>query len=169
LWIVEINKNFKRKYMGCHTWYRKPLVKGKENVQKYLREHIDIMRKKDYWNDECEQEAILSLKAIDVLDENMDEELEEYLNLDDRLKFINGEPIIFVSANGYETDEPRIGGYPDTIIKSADEMFKVMESGLVNWEGKHFSFCWDKDREDYIRKNIVDFFNQHPDGIIEFG
>ena len=155
--------------MGCHTWYRKPLVKGKENVQKYLREKIDTMRKKDYWNDECEQEAILSLKAIDVLDENMDEESKEYLTLDDHLEFINGEPIIFVAANGYDTDEPRIGGYPDTIIKSADEMFKAMETGLVNWEGKHFNFYWDKDREDYIRKNIVDFFNAHPDGIIEFG
>ena len=39
--------------MGCHTWYRKPLVKGKENVQKYLREKIDIMRKEDYWNVIC--------------------------------------------------------------------------------------------------------------------
>jgi hypothetical protein len=25
------------------------------------------------------------------------------------------------------------------------------------------------DREEYIRKNIIDFFNVHPDGIIEFG
>ena len=155
--------------MGCHTWYRKPLVKGKENVQKYLREKIDTMRKKDYWNDECELEAILSLKAIDVLDENMDEELKEYLTLDDHLEFINGEPIIFVGANGYDTDEPRIGGYLDTIIKSADEMFKAMETGLVNWEDKHFNFYWDKNREDYIRKNIVNFFNAHPDGIIVFG
>jgi hypothetical protein len=155
--------------MGCHTWYRKPLVKGKENVQKYLREKIDIMRGKYYWDDECEREAILCLKAIDVLDENMCDDLEEYLNLDNHLEFINGEPIIFVAANGYDTDEPRIGGYPDTIIKSADEMFKVMETGIVNWEGKHFNFRWDKDREEHIRKNIVDFFNEHPDGIIEFG
>jgi hypothetical protein len=74
--------------MGCHTWYRKPLVKGKENVQKYLREKIDTMRKKDYWNDECEQEAILSLNAIDVLDENMDEgiDLDENDNDNDELE-----------------------------------------------------------------------------------
>jgi hypothetical protein len=38
--------------MGCHTWYKKPLVKGKEDVQKYLREKIDTNRKKDWWNDE---------------------------------------------------------------------------------------------------------------------
>ena len=155
--------------MGCHTWYRKPLVKGKENVQKYLRERIDDMRKKHWWNEEHEKEAILSIKAINLLDENMDEELEEFLVLDDYLKFINGEPIIFVEANDYDTDEPRIGGYPDTIIKSADEMFNAMETGLVNFEGKHFNFYWDKDREQYIRENIVNFFNRHPDGIIEFG
>ena len=155
--------------MGCHTWYRKPLVKGKENVQKYLREKIDTMRKKDYWNDECEQEAILSLKAIDVLDENMDEESKEYLTLDDHLEFINGEPIIFVAANGYDTDEPRIGGYPDTIIKSADEMFKAMENGVIDSKGNICNFYWDKDRDSYIRNNIIGFFNSHPDGIIDFG
>jgi hypothetical protein len=155
--------------MGCHTWYRKPLVKGKENVQKYLREKIDTMRKKDWWNNECEQEAILSLKAIDALDENMNEELLEVVCLNDTLIFINGEPQIFVSANGFDIDEPRIRGYPDTIIRSADEMFNSMETGLVNWEKKHFNFYWDKDREEYIRKNIVDFFDAHPDGIIEFG
>jgi hypothetical protein len=155
--------------MGCHTWYRKPLIKGKENVQKYLREKIDASRKKDWWNDECENEAIISLLAIDALDENMDEELSEYLTLDDTLLFINREPIIFVAANGYDTDEPRIGGYPDTIIRSVDEMLNAMETGLVNWQEKHFNFYWDKDKEEYIRKNIVDFFNAHPDGIIEFG
>jgi hypothetical protein len=68
--------------MGYHTWYRKPLVKGKENVQKYLREKIDSSRKKDWWNDECENEALISLVAIDALDENMDEELSEYLTLE---------------------------------------------------------------------------------------
>jgi len=155
--------------MGCHTWYRKPLVKGKENVQRYLREKIEALRKKSWWDEECEQEALLSLEAIDVLDENMGEVLKESLTLDDQLEFINGEPIIFISAVGYDTDEPRIGGYPDTIIKSADEMFKAMETGLVNWEGKHFDFYWDEERENYIRSNITKFFNAHPDGIIEFG
>jgi hypothetical protein len=127
------------------------------------------MRKKDWWNDECENEALISLLAIDALAENMDEELSEYLTINNTLLFIKGEPIIFVAANGYDTDEPRIGGYPDTIIKSADEMFKAMETGLINWEGKHFNFYWDKEREDYIRNNITEFFKNHPDGIIEFG
>jgi hypothetical protein len=155
--------------MGSHTWYRKPLVKGKENVQKYLREKIDSMREKDWWNAECEQEALNSLVAIEALDEKMDEGLLETICSNDTLIFINGEPQIFVGADGFDTDEPRIGGYPDTIIKSADEMFKAMETGLVNWEDKHFNFYWDKEREDYVRNNITEFFKAHPDGIIEFG
>ena len=74
-----------------------------------------------------------------------------------------------VAANGYDTDEPRIGGYPDTIIKSADEMFKAMETGLINWKDIHCTFSWDKERENYIRNNIIEFFKAYPDGIIEFG
>ena len=155
--------------MGCHTWYRKPLVKGKENVQKHLRDKIDSFRKKDWWDEELEKKSIISLQAIDALDEKMDEELLEAACLDDTLIFIDGEPVIFVGENGYDTDEPRIGGYPETIIRSADEMFKAMETGLTNWEGKHFNFSWDKEREDQIRNNIIQFFNAHPDGIMEFG
>ena len=155
--------------MGCHTWYKKPIVKGKENVQKFLREEIENQRKLRWWNKECENEVPIRLNAIEQLDENMDEELLEWCDSNGRIIFMNGEPQIFVTANSYDIDEPRIGGYPDTIIKSADEMFKAMETGLINWEGKHFNFYWDKDRENYIRKNITDFFNTHPEGIIEFG
>jgi len=62
-----------------------------------------------------------------------------------------------------------VGGYPDTIIKSADEMFKAMENGVIDSEGNICDFYWDKDRDSYIRNNIIGFFNSHPDGIIEFG
>ena len=32
--------------MGCHTWYRKPQIKGKENIQKFLR---IVSYKKNEW------------------------------------------------------------------------------------------------------------------------
>lgn len=155
--------------MGCHTWYRKPLVKGKENVQKYLRDKIETMRKKDWWNEGCELEAVVSLYSIELLDVNMDKDLLDNVCLNNTLVFIDKEPVIFIAANGFDTDEPRIGGYPDTIIKSAEEMFEAMEGGLINWKGKHFNFHWEKEREDYIKNNIIEFFKAHPDGIIEFG
>lgn len=158
--------------MGCHTWYRKPLVKGKENVQEYLRGEIDERRKKKWWTEAYEKEALVKLAAIDALDIEMDELLLDELQDtygSARLLFINGEPVIFTEADPFSIDDPRIGGYPDTIIQSAEQMFKAMETGLVNWEGKRYEFYWDKSREEFIRNNIVDFFNEHPDGIIEFG
>ena len=155
--------------MGCHTWYRKPLVKGKENVQKYLRDKIETMRKKDWWNEECELEALVSLESIELLDVNMSEYLLDTVCVDNTLIFIDNEPVIFIAADGFDTDEPRIGGYPDTVVKSTEEMFEAMEKGLINWEGKHFNFHIEKEREDYVRNNIIEFFKAHPDGIIEFG
>ena len=155
--------------MGCHTWYRKPIVKGKENVQKYLIQEIENQRKERWWNKKCEDEVPMRLQAIENLDENMDDDQYSWATVNSSVRFINGEPQILVHASEFDIDEPRIGGYPDTIIRSADEMFKVMETGLLNWEGKHFNFYWDKDREQYIRNNILEFFKAHPDGIIEFG
>ena len=98
----------------------------------------------------------------------MDEELFESIIKDNSIRFINGEPIIFVKYEN-DNDEPRIGGYPDTIITSAEQMFEVMKTGLINWEGKHFNFRWDEERDEYIKNHIKTFFQKHPDGIIEFG
>lgn len=155
--------------MGCHTRYRKLLIKGKENVQKYLRNEIDEQRKQRWWNQGCENEVPMRLDAIDKLDVNMDEELLDIVSIDKNVIFIDNIPMIFVKAVGFDIDAPRIGGYPNTIIKSADEMFEAMEKGLVNWKGIHYNFYWDKQKEEYIRNNITEFFKSHPDGIIEFG
>lgn len=168
--------------MGCHTWYKKPLVRGKENIINYLKEKKENYRKKDWWDEECEKEYqhFLSLGGYDVL--NFD------YNFSDVENYKKGDSYDVVSYSVHSTelilkvdddyvlyqgiqlsDEPRIGGYPDTIIKSADEMFKAMETGLTNWEGKHFNFYWDKDREEYIRNMIKKFFEDYPEGIIRFG
>ena len=154
--------------MGCHTWFKKPLIKGKENIQHYLKKEIDTLRTKDWWDKNCEAEVPTRLEAIENISEDMDEDLKYYLGVNNSVTFVDGEPIIFVS---YEDDnnEPRIGGYPEQIIKSADEMFKVMETGLTNSEGKHYHFRWEPEREDYIRNHIKTFFEKYPDGIIEFG
>lgn len=154
--------------MGCHTWFRKPLAKGADNVKKYLLQEIETCRQKDWWNEECEAEVPIRIQAIENMSEDMDENLQEYLGINYYVTFIDGEPIIFTSYEN-DNDEPRIGGYPDTIIRSADQMFKAMETGLTNWEGKHFHFRWEKEREDHIKNHIITFFQKYPDGIIEFG
>jgi hypothetical protein len=156
--------------MGCHTWYRKPLVKGKENIQKYLKDQLEDWKQKDWWTNKSESEdfAFKYLEAIENLDENMNEELLDYLTANDTLCFIKGEPVIFVKYEN-DTDEPRIGGYPDTIITSAEQMFEVMKTGLTGFEGKHFNFRIEKGRKKYIENHINTFFEKYPDGIIEFG
>jgi hypothetical protein len=152
--------------MGCHTWYRKPIVKGKENVQVYLRDRIKYYRKKGWLDDELEIEKIL--KAIDLLDENMGDELEELVNIDGDLRFINGEPIIFHNYEG-DSDEPRIGGYPDTIITSSKQMFSVMLTGLISERGELCHFHIEPGREERVKELIITFFKKYPDEIIEFG
>ena len=168
--------------MGCHTWYYKPLVKGKENIINYLKVKKENYRKKDWWDEECEKQYqyFLSLGGYDVLNFDYDfSDVKNYKEGDDYdivsyevhsqeliLKSNDDDYILY--NNVQLSDEPRIGGYPDTIIKSADEMFKAMETGLINWEGKHFNFYWDKDRENYIKNMIIKFFEDYPGGIIRF-
>ena len=50
--------------MGCHTWFRKPLVKGTDNVKKHLLQELETHRQKDWWNEDCEAEVPLRLQAI---------------------------------------------------------------------------------------------------------
>lgn len=153
--------------MGCHTWYRKPLVKGKENVQAYLRDEIERYRKEKWWDEECEKDVPLRLMSIENMNE-ADIENDEFLTIDSDIRYVQGEPVIFVEYEN-DSDEPRIGGYPEVIITSAEQMFEAMETGLTGWRGEHCHFYWEKDREDFIHNLIVEFFQKYPDGIIEFG
>ena len=149
--------------MGCHTWYRKLVTSNQEKIATRVR---DAIAESLYYN----WYEFTNLKDLFESNEEWVQEIAEYVyeSIDGSVN-VNGVFGIYDMANGYDTDEPRIGGYPDTTITSANEMFKAMEDGLIGAYGNHYTFYWDKDREDYIRKNIVDFFNAHPDGIIEFG
>ena len=67
------------------------------------------------------------------------------------------------------SNEPRIGGYPDKIIHSYDEMIKFMEEGHTDEEGKKFEFYYQEERKERFMNGIKTFFEKHPDGIITFG
>lgn len=149
--------------MGCHTFYRKLVTNNQEEIVKRVKDIISMSNHYDWY-------SFTDLKELFESEEEWVQEIAEYINDSfNGLIKVNGVYGIYKEANGYSTDEPRIGGYPETIITSAEEMFKAMETGLINSEGKHFNFSWDKEREDYIRKNITEFFKVHPDGIINFG
>jgi len=74
------------------------------------------------------------------------------------------------------SDEPRIGGYPTTVIRSYKEMLAFMRTGYTDryksggkWKEKHYDFYYDKKRRSTFMKGIKTFFERHPDGIITFG
>jgi len=149
--------------MGCHTWYKKLITNNQEEIIKKVKDVISIS-KFYYWYE------FKDLKDLLKNDEEWVQEIAEYVyDSIDGLVEVNGVWGIYESTNRYDIDTPRIGGYPDTIITSSEEMFEVMKTGLINWEGKHYDFYWDKNEEDYIKNNINEFFKEYPNGIIEFG
>lgn len=149
--------------MGCHTWYRKLVTNNQEEIVKKVKDAISISKYYDWYE-------FTSLEDLFESNEEWLQEIAEYVydSVDDLIK-VNGVFGIYDTANGYDNDEPRIGNYPDTIITSAEEMFKAMDDGLIGWEGNHCNFYWDENRDKSIRDNITEFFKAHPDGIIEFG
>lgn len=149
--------------MGCLTWYKKLVTNNQEEIVKRVTDAITVSEHY-YWYE------FTNLKDLFESNEEWLQEIAEYVyDRVDGLVNVNGVFGIYDDAIGYDTDEPRIGNYPDTIITSADEMFKAMEVGLIGWQGNHCNFYWDKSRDEKIRKNIIDFFKAHPDGIIKFG
>jgi hypothetical protein len=149
--------------MGCHTWYRKLVTNNQEEVVKKVKDAISLSKYYGWYE-------FTSLEDLFESTEEWLQEIAEYVydNVDGLIK-VNGEFGIYDKANGYDTDEPRIGNYPDTIITSAEDMFKAMHDGLTGWKGNHCNFYWDESRDKRIRDNIIEFFKAHPDGIIEFG
>ncbi len=148
--------------MGCHTWYKKLTTNNQEKIIKKIKDVINVSNY--YWYE------FTSFKDLFTSDQEWLEDISEYVynNIDDLIE-VNGVWGIYETAIGYDRDEPRIRNYPDNIITSANEMFNVMEIGLVGYEGNHCNFYWDINRDKEIRKNIIDFFESHLNGIIYFG
>ena len=149
--------------MGCHTWYKKLITNNQDEIVKKVRDVIAVSKYYDWYE-------FTNLKDLFESEEKWVQEIAEYVydNLDYLIE-VNGVLGIYEEANGYDIDAPRIGNYPDTIITSANEMFKAMKDGLTGWQGNHCNFYWDESRDKRIRDNITEFFKAHPDGIIEFG
>jgi len=150
--------------MGCHTWYKVPVAKGRDAVTVKIRENLSELRSKDWWNDECEKEAKECERALKEWDTEL---LEEYIT-NYYFYVIKGVPMLFKHYEN-DTDEPRIGGYPENVITSEDEMLEFIKTGFTREDGKHFDFHIEEERRDRIFRHIKDFFKKHPDGIITFG
>lgn len=151
--------------MGCHTWYKVPVAKGRDEVTNKIREGINNLRKKDWWNEDCEKEAKESERALEEWDTDF---LENDCISNHYFYIIDGVPILLKHYEN-DSDEPRIGGYPENIITSEKEMLEFINSGFTREDGKHFDFYFEEERRERISSHIKRFFELHPDGIITFG
>ena len=148
--------------MGCHTWYEKLVTNDPKKVEESIKA---IISESQYWN----WYELTSLEELLESDEEWMEEIVDYVYDNIDIIKVNGVWGIYGDASKYCIDAPRIGGYPETIITSAEEMFKAMETGLSGCKGNHCNFYWEESRDKEIRGNITEFFNEHPNGIIRFG
>ena len=144
--------------MGCHTWTYIPKINGKENIIKHWKSIGEYF----YWEDEHE--------FIDW--GNEDDYL--YIKYTSYYFLVQGKAGEWVMYERIEEigDEPRIGGYPDRVVRSYEDMEDFMSTGFDGEHcGKpyHFDFYYDQERKEQIMEGIKNFFKKHPEGIICFG
>lgn len=173
--------------MGCHTWFSVPYKTDKKEIielaQNWLNktDYISIGHRKMYqWAIDNEvKEPICELASFQTdcniqLDWTLykdiyDYSLEKYNKKNKvNIKKYSEEANKLTEIESY-SDEPRIGGYPDKIIHSYDEMIDFMKTGYTNEEGTHHDFYIDDNRKEMVMNGIKQFFINHPNGIITFG
>lgn len=175
--------------MGCHTWFSVPYKTDKEEILKLAQhwlnkaDHVSVGHKKMYqYAIENEIiEPVCELASYET-DSSHDVETEwilykdiknysiEKYNLENDTTIDKYDDEACKKANiEYYSNEPRIGGYPDVIVKSYKEMVKFMETGFTDAEGKHHAFRYEENRKEAFMEGIKKFFINHPKGIISFG
>jgi hypothetical protein len=152
--------------MGCHTWFKLPVITGKEEVKKHILKIIDKQRNEEWWDDTVEAQALMDIEYLNQF--NYEDMVWYTYNENLSFRVVNGVPGLYTSYYD-DSDEPRIGGYPEAIATSYEEMMGFMESGLKGEDGRHYDFYIEDDRRDRIINHIKTFFEKHPDGIITFG
>ena len=178
--------------MGCHTWFNVPYITDKKEIIKMAQETVDRYVEKKWIGDGSRQmyqyaidnelqEPVCELATSGEYSHYKEIEWTLYLDVQDadmyRYNKEHGTTYeskydmpeeIRDALEGY-SDEPRIGGYPDTIIKSYVEMLKFMETGYTDSDNEHHVFRYEEDRYPMFMEGIKTFFTKHPQGIITFG
>lgn len=173
--------------MGCHTWFSVPYKTDKKEIIEFAQNFLD--------NDEHMTDGYKEMYQF-AIDNGLEEPICELAEIPTRcsqsMNWILYKDVTDFSLENYNklhstnydkyddffgdndilesySNEPRIGGYPDNIIRSYDEMVDFMTSGFVGVDGKKHEFRLDLDRKDRVMKGIKTFFTNHPLGIITFG
>lgn len=173
--------------MGCHTWFSVPYKTDKNEIIKLAQEwldkaeHISSGHKQMYqWAIDNEiEEPVCELASYET-DCNREFEWTLYKDVKDysveMYNLKNGTSIDIYDYDACEeakienySDEPRIGGYPERVIHSYDEMVDFMKTGFIDEEGRQRDFYYDENRKESFMGGIKTFFERHPKGIITFG
>lgn len=175
--------------MGCHTWFYVPVLTKKEDIIKEAQKALDENKWLHPTEKQMYQYAIdneLNVPIKQLLSDYDDKDIDEWIMYQDvtewslnkynkeqetNIERYDTEYHKLIQTNIIEcySDEPRIGGYPETIIKSYQEMLDFMKTGYTNDEGKHYDFYYEEGRYPNFIEGIKTFFEKHPDGIITFG
>lgn len=183
--------------MGCHTWFSIPVIETKQeiielatiNLQKQFEKGWITESSKKMYDFAIEQELITPVCELACADVDLnnrfttkdetwtlykdptDVSLQEY-NKKNNTNYTHSYlcPADVLEQLETYSDEPRIGGYPNTQIKSYQEMLDFMKTGYTSEEdGKHYDFYYDKERYNDFMSGIKSFFEKHPKGLITFG
>jgi len=142
--------------MGCHTWYRIPKIIGKKDIKTHIQNFVN----------ECEYYSEGWKKTLQYA---LDNDIEDVIcELDVDLSYFS-EMGWILYENLELTNEPRIKGYPETIIKSHDEFLEALTTGLKDEDGNLQHFYYDENRLDYFVGKNEWFFKTYPKGIMKFG
>jgi hypothetical protein len=173
--------------MGCHTWFSVPLTTDRKKILWIAQKSVDEMdvhpttkMMYQYAIDSELVDPVCNLAASysnsgtwedwiiyqGVLDYSLSQYNKEHNTKYDRWK--DYEIVYSLNLESY-SDEPRIGGYPNRVIHSYDDMVKFMSTGHDDEDGDHYDFYFEEDRIENVMEGIKTFFEKHPYGIITFG
>lgn len=176
--------------MGCHTWFK--VKRSNDQILSIAQQALNINAKYMDANSIEFWQSQIDTNCTDQLFEFIEDYTDYYVyeidgmqcifeHIDDYAIRIYNEKFS-TNVRKYDSfwsnnrsmfedysDEPRIGGYPERIIRSYDDMLDFMKTGYIDSRDQHYMFRYDESRYPKFMAGIKQFFINHPDGIITFG
>ena len=184
--------------MGCHTWFSVPVVTDKKKILELAQEWLSNDKHISESSKQMYQYAIDNELITPCLELACNTYNENNIEYNDLSIVFDNKWILFKDVkdnslceynkkngtnytsvyddNVYNkielecySNEPRIGGYPDKIIESYQDMVDFMKTGFTDEDGKKYDFYYEEDRYNIFMNGIKLFFERHPKGVITFG
>ena len=176
--------------MGCHTQYLVPVVHGIEAIKQLALEYLNRNDRYLHLSSRQMYEYAIANDLYEPIMEMACNNYESKCTWADDDQWVLYKEANHVAVEEYNRvhgtnyrswmtmqeiqidwygDEPRIGGYPERVIRSYEDMVDFMATGFTKENGDHCNFYYAPERYDHIMAMIRRFFINHPTGIITFG